>query len=70
MNRIKVVSSNISSIGYDANRKILEVEFQSGSIYQYSGVPEHEYKGLLNTASKGKYLNTRIKDCYAYVQVR
>jgi hypothetical protein len=70
MNRIQVVSRNVSSIGYDADRRILEVEFQSGSIYQYSDVPEDEYEGLLNASSKGRYLNTHIKDRYAYIQVR
>ena len=70
MDRISVKSSNIRSIGYDVDSSMLEIEFNSGSIYQYSGVPEHEYNGLLNASSKGRYLNTHIKDHYAYVQVR
>jgi hypothetical protein len=67
MNRVRVVSSNINSIGYDAITRTLEVEFNSGSIYQYSSVPEHEYRGLLSASSKGGYLNSHIKDRYAYV---
>ena len=70
MDRISVQSNNIRSIGYDTDRRILEVEFKSGSIYQYSGVPEHEYEGLLNASSKGRYLNTHIKDRFTYIQVR
>lgn len=70
MDRISVQSSNIRSIGYKTDRKVLEIEFKSGSIYQYSGVPEYEYEGLLNSSSKGRYLNTHIKDRYAYIQVR
>jgi hypothetical protein len=70
MERINVASSNINSIGYDEATNTLEVEFQSGSIYQYSGVPEDEYEGLLSASSKGRYLNTHIKDRYAHIQVR
>ncbi len=70
MDRISVQSNNIRSVGYDVDRGILEVEFHSGSIYQYSGVPEDEYEGLLSASSKGRYLNTHIKDRYAYIQVR
>ena len=70
MDRIRVSSSNIHYVGYDPNSKVLEVEFHSGSTYQYSGVPEHEYLGLLNSSSKGRYLNTYIKDAYTYIQVR
>jgi len=70
MDRIQVSSGNIRSVGYDVDRGILEVEFHSRSIYQYSGVPEQEYKGLLNASSKGRYLNTHIKGGYACIQVR
>lgn len=70
MNRIRVVSSNIRSVGYEANTETLEVEFTSGSVYQYFDVPESEYEGLMNAASKGKYFNRNIKDNYRYRQVR
>jgi len=70
MDRIQVSSGNIRSVGYDVDGKVLEVEFHSGSIYQYLNVPEHEYEGLLNASSKGRYLNTHIKGRYADVQVR
>ncbi|MFA5292607.1 MAG: KTSC domain-containing protein [Phycisphaerae bacterium] len=70
MNRISVQSSNIRSIGYDTDKRILEVEFNSGSIYQYSGVSEYEYEGLLNASSKGRYMNTHIKDRFTCIQVR
>ena len=37
MYRIPVSSSNLASVGYEGG--ILEIEFKSGSVYQYSGVP-------------------------------
>ena len=70
MERISVRSSNIRSVGYETSSETLEVEFTSGSVYQYFDVPENEYNGLMNARSKGKYLNQNIKDHYRYVQIR
>ena len=70
MNRIRVESSMIRSIGYEESSGTLEVEFTSGSIYQYFDVPESEYKRLINAASKGRYFNQNIKESYRYVQIR
>ena len=38
MDRKRVSASNIRAVGCDAGRQILEVEFTSGSVVQYSGV--------------------------------
>jgi hypothetical protein len=65
MNRTNVVSSDIKSVGYDVMTRILEIEFNSGGIYQYSGVPEAIYTGLMNTSSHGKYFHEFIKDLYS-----
>lgn len=70
MDRVPVVSSNIRSVGYDPTSSILEVEFNSGSVYQYLNVPESEYEGLMNAASKGRYLNRNIKGRYEDIKVR
>lgn len=70
MNRISVSSSNISSIGYDPASQTLEIEFHDGSIYQYDGVPQSAYDGLMNAGSHGQYLNQHIKDVYPYHKVR
>jgi hypothetical protein len=34
------------------------MEFHSGEVYQYSGVPEHVYQGLMRAASKGSYFRS------------
>ncbi len=69
MKRIPVLSSNLVSVGYEASTSTLEVEFHSGSIYQYSGVPEREYQELLDAPSKGKHFHRNIRDRYPYTQV-
>ncbi len=71
MQRISVRSSNLSSIGYDAQTKILEVAFHYGAIYHYFSVPEHLFHGLLGASSHGKYLDAYIKKAgYAYQQIQ
>jgi len=70
MERISVRSSNIRSLGYDLESSTLEVEFNTGSIYQYSNVSESEYEGLMNSASKGRYLNKNIKGRYQDTKIR
>jgi hypothetical protein len=60
--RIHVNSSTIRSIGYDARSAILEIEFQSGTIYHYTGVPCDVYNGMMTADSKGRYFNAHIRD--------
>jgi hypothetical protein len=68
--RIPVESSNLTSVGYDRQSSILEVEFRSGGIYQYFGVPEHIYEGLISAGSKGSYFHQHIKKAgYSYTKV-
>ncbi|MBY5286883.1 KTSC domain-containing protein [Pseudomonas aeruginosa] len=66
MERTPVTSSNISSIGYDADSQVLEIEFNSGAVYEYSGVPAGEHAGLMNADSKGTYFNANIKNRYSF----
>jgi hypothetical protein len=64
MERTPVTSSNVCSIGYDIDSQILEVEFNNGAVYQYSGVPEYEYIGLMDSDSKGARMHSHIKNQY------
>jgi hypothetical protein len=62
MNRVSVRSSSIQSVGYDPETRSLEVQFHSGGVYQYSGVPEAAYQTFVQAASTGSYSNEHIKD--------
>ena len=64
-----VSSSNVSSVGYEYSENALYVEFNSGAIYKYYDVPEHEYEQLLNASSIGSYLWSHIRDIYSYEQI-
>jgi len=69
MNRQSVSSSNIASIGYDANSQTLEIEFLNGGVYQYFDVPQYVYDGLMSASSHGQYLAHNIKGTYRYSKV-
>ena len=61
-----VDSSNVEAIGYDPTGQELHVQFRSGGYYVYSSVPPEVYDGLLNSASKGSFLNRQIKNVYPF----
>lgn len=69
MDRYSVASSNIASIGYDDLNETLEVEFLNGSVYQYYNVVKNMHDQLMQTGSKGRFLNTYIKNAYPYSRV-
>jgi len=69
MERDYVESSNIESIGYDADSETLEVEFQNSGVYQYHNVPEHVYQSFMEAPSKGVFFNANIKNVYPYSRV-
>jgi hypothetical protein len=69
MVRKPVISGMIKSVGYDSTLKVLEIEFNSGAIYQYTLVSVDVYISFINAISlasffhsniRGKYLTTRI----------
>jgi hypothetical protein len=69
MERIPLESQALSSVGYDAARRVLEVEFTNGRVYQYFGVPRHEVERLLGADSQGAFFSDRVRDRYPYEQV-
>ena len=68
MRREKVESTTLKSMGYESESQILEIEFQSGSVYEYFDVPGAVYEGLRRAESKGRYFNDEIRDDYAFVR--
>lgn len=66
MNRVSVSSSNIASVGYEQSSQTLEVEFNSGAIYEYYEVPEFVYQELISASSVGRYFAQQIKNTYNY----
>ncbi len=70
MNRERVSSSSIKSVGYDPDAEILEVEFLKSGIYHYFDVPSRIYEDFINAFSKGRYYTVYIKDAYRYRRIK
>jgi hypothetical protein len=69
MQRVSVRSRNLASVGYEEKAKILEVEFKSGAIYQYFGVPEQVYRSLIAARSVGSYFERYVRHRYRYRRI-
>ena len=70
MDRKRLNASNIRSAGYDARSRVLEIEFSSGSINQYTGVSEEVYRRLMNAPSPGSYFRDEIEENFTAKRVR
>jgi hypothetical protein len=69
MKREAVESTTMRSVGYEPANKVLEIEFESGVVYQYFEVPRKVVEGLLSAESKGRYFNREIREDYECVRV-
>ena len=69
MDRLLVNSTNLVTVGYDQAMQVLEVEFQSGNVYQYLDVPEHVYQDLMTSASKGQFFHDNILKEFDFQEV-
>jgi hypothetical protein len=69
MFREPVSSRSIAAIGYDDDAEAMEIEFVTGAVYRYSGVPQDVFEDLREAPSKGAFFNRLIKDAYPFEQV-
>ncbi len=64
-----IKSGMANAVGYDPDRNVLQIEFKSGSIYQYENVDAATWKGLQASDSAGRFFNCKIKGQYRSCQV-
>ena len=64
MKRVRLVSSMIAAAGYDPATRVLELEFATGAVYQYSDVPLDVYRSLLDAPSRGRFFHSRIRGAF------
>ncbi|HEX6040495.1 KTSC domain-containing protein [Longimicrobium sp.] len=68
--RVPVESSNIAAVGYVPERRVLQIEFVGGRIYEYAGVPSTVHDGLMRAPSKGTFFARHIRPAgFAYRRV-
>jgi hypothetical protein len=70
MKPIAVESTTLTTVAYDADRQLLQLEFHDRAAYQYFDVPVDVFEGLVRASSKGSYFNRSIRDRFAYARVR
>ena len=70
MERRKVNSSKIRSVGYDERARVLEVEHSDGSIYQYSGVSNEVHRRMMAAPTIASFYQDRIEEDYSRKRVR
>jgi len=70
MERKKVSSSNLRSVGYDASTQTLEVELSDGSIWQYSKVPSEVYRRFMAAQSMVSYYRDNIEEDYSRRRIK
>lgn len=70
MERIRIKSGTLRSIGYDESEQILEIEFHHGGIYRYFGVSKKVYDGLVRSESSYvQYHDRYIKNRYRHEKI-
>jgi hypothetical protein len=63
-NQIK--SSNLKMTEYDTETRLMIVEFNNGTKYEYSEVPHQIYTRFRMSESQGKFFSTDIAKKYKY----
>jgi len=69
MPRMELSSTALQTAAYQDQGALLELEFRSGAIYRYFGVPAQTYQELLGAESKGTYFRCHIRDRFPYAQI-
>jgi KTSC domain len=67
--REPVSSAAISSVGYDREHAMLEIEFVEGDVYQYFLVPASVHREFLAADSLGHYFAAHIRNRYEYRRI-
>lgn len=62
-----VESSSIFQVGY--RRRVMQVQFNSGRLYEFRKVPRATYDQLLKSPSKGEFFNREIKGSYVETEI-
>lgn len=65
MERKKVNSSQIRSVGYDPSAQVLEVELTDGSVWQYSKVSSETHRRLMAAPSIVSYYRDNIEEDFS-----
>jgi len=68
--RKRVNASTLRSVGYDAGQQVLEIEFSSGSIVQYTGVSPEVHRRFMSSPSPGSFFQDQIDEHFPSKRLR
>lgn len=69
MLRTALDSTSLLAAAYQEPLALLELQFRSGALYRYFGVPASIYDGLLSAESKGRYFNSFIRKRFPFALI-
>ena len=64
MQRKRVNSSKLRSVGYDEATRTLEVELSNGQLFQYSGVYPEVHRRLMAAPNPTSFFDDKIAEEY------
>ncbi|MCX4242116.1 KTSC domain-containing protein [Paraliomyxa miuraensis] len=69
MERAPVESKALRSVGYDAEARVLELEFSGGKVYQYLDVSPELHAWLMRSKDKMAVFRNKIDGCFEYRRI-
>lgn len=70
MERKRVSSGTLRSVGYDERSQTLEIEFSSGSIVQYARVSPEVHRRLMAAPTMASFFRDNIEESYTARRLR
>ena len=64
MDRKRVNSSRLRSVGYDEKSRTLEIEMSNGQVFQYVGVYPEVYRRLMAAPNPTTFFDDKIAEEY------
>lgn len=56
-----IVKANLRSVRYNAENRVLEIEFHAGGLCEYYGVPAEVYRALTMAEAREEYFEKYIR---------
>ena len=70
MERKKVNSGTLRSVGFDERNRTLEVEFNDGRVVQYAGVSSEVHRRLRSSPSMVSYFRDNIEESFTAKRIK
>ncbi len=64
MERKRISSSKIRSVGYDPRAQVLEIEFNDGKVLAYRGVSPEVHRSFMAAPSPVAFFEDKIDESY------